>query len=60
MDNLKKALLTLLVMAAVIGYTIFNYVTGKISMMYFLVFMVILGIPFLNMINILIQELKNR
>ena len=60
MNNITKSLLTLLLMAAVLGYTIFNYLTGKISMTYFLVFAVILGIPFVNLVNILLQELKNR
>ena len=60
MNKLTKILLTLLLMAAVLGYTIYNYTAGKTDQFTFLVFMVILGIPFVNMINILIQELKNR
>ena len=60
MDNVKKMILTLIFMAAVIAYTVSNYISGKISMTYFVVFMAILCIPFLNMVNILIRELKNR
>ena len=60
MSNITKMILSLVVMAAVIGYTVFNFLRGQISMTYFLVFMAILCIPFLNMINLLIQELKNR
>ena len=60
MSNIAKTILTLVVMAAVIGYTVFNFLQGQISITYFLVFMAILCIPFLSMINLLIQELKNR
>jgi len=60
MNKLTKIILALLLMAAVIGYTVYNYVTGGTEQFAFLVYIVILGIPFVNMINILIQELKNR
>ena len=60
MNNVKKAFLTLILIVAVLAYTVFNFVSGKISMSYLLVFSVILGIPFVNILNILIQELKNR
>ena len=60
MNKLTKILLSLLLIAAVMGYTVYNYLTGKTDMFSFLVFAAILGIPFVNMINILIQELKNR
>ena len=60
MNNFKKAFLTLILIVAVLAYTVFNFVRGEISMSYLLVFSVILGIPFVNIVNILIQELKNR
>jgi len=60
MNQVTKIILSLAVMAAVIGYTIFNFVSGEISMTYFVVFMAILCIPFMNMINILIRELKDK
>ena len=60
MNNVKKAFLTLILIVAVLAYTVFNFVSGKISMSYLLVFSVILGIPFVNILNILIQELKYR
>jgi len=60
MNNITKTILTILAMVAVIGYTIFNYVSGRIDTMYFFVFMAILCIPLLNMINILIREWKNK
>ena len=60
MNNVKKAFLTLILIVAVLAYTVFNFVSGKISMSYLLVFSVILGIPFVNILNILIQDLKTR
>ena len=60
MNKITKALLTLLAMAAVIAYTVYNYVSGRTNQMTFLVYMGVLCIPMLNMVNLLIQELKNR
>ena len=60
MNKLTKLILSLLLMTAVMGYTIYNFVTGRTEQVSFLVYMVILGIPFVNMVNLLIQELKNR
>ena len=60
MNKLTKIILSLLQMAAVIAYTVYNFTAGKTDQFDFLVYLVILGIPFVNMINILIQELKNR
>ena len=60
MNNIQKAALTILVMVAVLVYTVLNYVNGKIDLTYFLVFVVVLGIPLCNMVNILIKELKSK
>jgi len=60
MNKLTKIILALLLMAAVIAYTFYNYAVGRTEQFAFLVYIVILGIPFVNMVNILIQELKNR
>ena len=60
MNKLTKIILSLLLMTAVIGYTIYNFVIGQTEQVSFVVYMVILGIPFVNMINLLIQEWKNR
>jgi hypothetical protein len=59
-NKTAKTLLTLLLMAAVIAYTIYNYIPGRTNQTTFLVYMVILGIPFVNMIRILIQERDGR
>ena len=60
MNKTKKPILALVLIAAVMGYTVYNYLAGKTDLFSFLVYLVILGIPFVNMVNILIQELKNR
>ena len=56
MDNKTKSILTILAMLAVMGYTVWNYVSGRTTLTMFLMFMVILGIPMVNMINILIRD----
>ena len=60
MNNITKALLTILAMAAVMVYSALNYVNGKIDRMYLIVIFLILGIPMVNMINLVIQELKKK
>jgi hypothetical protein len=60
MNKLTKIMLSLLLIAAVMAYTVYNFTSGKTDQFTFLVYLVILGIPFVNMVNILIQELKNR
>jgi len=60
MKNLGKAVAMILFMLAVLGYTVYNYLTGKIDMTMFVVFVVIMGIPLFNMVNILIQQWKNK
>ena len=60
MNNITKALLTILAMAAVMVYSVLNYVNGRIDRMYLIVIFLILGIPMVNMINLVIQELKKK
>ena len=60
MNKLVKILLTLLLMAAVLAYTVYNYAIGRTNQGAFLVYVAILLIPSVNLVNILIQELKNR
>ena len=60
MDNVKKGILAILVMLAVMAYTVWNYIQGKTDLIMFLVCMAILGIPMMNMINLLIQEMKKK
>lgn len=60
MNSMPKILTTLVLMAAVLAYTIYNFVTGKTDLTMFLVCTAIIGIPFINMINLLIQELRKK
>ena len=60
MNTVGKAVATMILMAAVMAYTVFNYSTGKIDMTTFVVCMLIMGIPMFNMVNILIQNWKNK
>ena len=60
MYTVKKSIFTILVMLAVMAYTVWNYVNGKTDLVMFLVCMAILGIPLVNMINLLIQEFKKK
>jgi hypothetical protein len=60
MDTVKKGILTILFMLIVMAYTVINYASGKIDFVMFVVCMAIMGIPMLNMINLLIQEWKKK
>ena len=60
MDTVKKSILTILFMLVVMAYTVWNYATGKTDMVMFLVCLAIMGIPMVNMINILIEEFKKK
>ena len=60
MNKIAKMVLTLLGILAVLGYTFYNYTTGARDLTFLIVCTAVLGIPFVNILNILIQELKNR
>ena len=60
MNNVIRYVALLLLMLAVAGYTIFNYVTGKTDLTMMVVSLAIICIPMVNMLNILIQQWKNR
>lgn len=60
MSKIPKILLALVLMTAVLAYTVYHFILGRTDQFAFLVYVVILGIPYVNMINILIQELRNR
>ena len=60
MKSFAKPLGTIALMLVVIGYTIFNYVHGKIELPMFIVSMAILCLPLINMVNLLIQEWKKK
>ena len=60
MNNTAKALLTILAMAAVLVYTIVNYINGKTELIFLAVAMAVLGLPMVSMINLLVQEWKKK
>ena len=60
MKTFAKPLGLIVLMLAVIGYTVYNYLHGKIDSAMFLVSIVILGLPLFNMVNLLIQEWKKK
>ena len=60
MNKITKMILALLAMAAVLGYTYYNYITGQRDLTFLLVCMAVLGFPFVNILNLLIQEIKNK
>lgn len=49
----------ILVMLAVMVYTFFNYHSGKIDFLYFVVFMAVLAYPLVGNILKVIEDLKN-
>ena len=60
MDTIKKSILTIVTILIVMAYTVWNYATGKTDTVMFLVCMAIMGLPLVNMINLLIQEWKKK
>ena len=60
MNPTVKTILVILAMVAALVYTVFNYLAGKIDTMFLMVCFVLLGIPMVNMINILIRDWKNK
>ena len=58
-DVVRTAVI-LLLMLAVIIYTLYNYVAGNSEFGYFFIAMVMMGLPFVSMLNQLIQQLKNK
>ena len=53
-------LMTILLLVAVLIYSVINYVTGKTSLVFFLICALALSVPLLKMLSILFQEWKNR
>ena len=60
MNTVLKSILTIAAILAVLGFTVFNYLNGKISLTYFMVYVAILVLPMVNIVNLLIQELKKK
>ena len=60
MKPIVKILCTILLILAVMAYTIYNYTTGKTDSKMFLVSMALLGYVLIGMVNQLIQHLKSK
>jgi uncharacterized membrane protein YiaA len=58
--DVVRTVVILLLMLAVIIYTLYNYVAGNSEFGYFFIAMVMMGLPFVSMLNQLIQQLKNK
>ena len=43
-------------MAAVLGYTVFNYYTGRSSIGFVVAAVLVIGLPMMNIIKLMIQE----
>jgi len=59
-NSIPRIVGSLLIMAAVLVYTVSNYMKGLTPPGTFLVYIIILLLPVANMLNILFQELKKR
>ena len=60
MGKITKILLALVLMTAVLAYTVYNFAIGQTNQFSFLVYVAIMAVPYVNLVNILIQELKDR
>lgn len=60
MPTIAKIIGTIVLILAVMGYTVFNYISGKTDMTLFLVSMGLLSYVLIGMINQLIQYLKKK
>ena len=49
-------IVSLIVMAAVIAYTLFNYYTGRSSIGFVVAALLVVGLPMMNMIKLMIEE----
>ena len=58
MNSKLKMVLTLLLMLACIGYTFYNFFTGRTEASMLIVACVVLGVPFVNILRVLIGELR--
>ena len=60
MNTPAGRIVSLIVMAAVIVYTLFNYYTGRSSIGFVVAALLCIGFPMLNMIRLLIEELQDK
>lgn len=60
MNLVIKKILLIVLLLAVLGYTVYNYTTGGSHVLYFIVAALILLFPLINITRSLIDDLKNR
>ena len=56
MNSTAKHILSILAMAAVIAYTLFNYYTGRSSFGFVVAAVLLIGLPMMNIIRMMIDE----
>lgn len=60
MNPIIKIIGIIVLILAVMAYTVFNYITGKTDSKLFLVSVALLGYVLIGMVNQLIQHLKSK
>ena len=60
MKKIPEMILTIALILAVLGYTLYNYSVGKTDTTMLIVCVVILGWPLVNIVRGLIDALKNK
>ena len=56
MNSKAGRIVSLLCMAAVLAYTVFNYYTGRSSIGFVVAAVLVIGLPMMNIIKLMIQE----
>ena len=56
MNTPAGRIVSLIVMAAVIAYTLFNYYTGRSSIGFVVAALLVIGLPMTNIIKLMIEE----
>ena len=56
MNTPAGRIVSLIVMAAVIVYTLFNYYTGRSSIGFVVAALLVIGLPMMNIIKLMIEE----
>ena len=59
MNSNAGRIVSLIVMAAVIAYTLFNYYTGRSSIGFVIAALLVIGLPMMNIIKLMIEERDN-
>ena len=59
MNSNAGRIVSLVVMAAVIAYTLFNYYTGRSSIGFVIAALLVIGLPMMNIIKLMVEERDN-